>query len=102
MASTKTYTTTLVSKVGINDNHIQVASALGITNPDVEGAHESSLTYLQIDQEYMFVDADYKQGSTFVPVIRGVSVGILAQSSNVQSHEAGAVVMVTATDSKEL
>ena len=58
--------TTLTGAVGLTDTQIGVASATGITAP--VSTTGSGFTYLQVDQELMFVTA---VSGTFISVLRG-------------------------------
>lgn len=97
MASKQTFTTTLAEPVGINDTAITVASGAGFTNPGSESALNGTPTFVQIDQEWMQVDASYQSGSDIIPVIRGIAWGPF-DSTNAEPHAAGATVTVTTED----
>jgi len=101
MPSTKTYTTTLLNAVGLQDNYIVVANPTGIVNADSGGAHNAIQSIIQIDQEYMAVDARYRFGSNIVTVVRGLAWQAPSIGSDVVVHAAGATVMITTTDSRE-
>lgn len=99
MASVTTYTTTLLTPVGITDQIIEVADPTGITNPDSENALNVTPVQILIDQEYMQVTPDYKFGSKIVPVIRAVaSPSAPNVGSDATTHAAGATVTITAFD----
>ena len=97
MALTQQFTTALTQPVGINDSLIQVASAQGINNPASLTAGNGTPSFIQIDQEYMIVDHDYRPGSLIVPVIRGTQDGSL-NASLAAPHAAGATVTITTED----
>jgi hypothetical protein len=101
MASTTTYTTTLTVAVGLHDDYVEVADPTGIQNPDSGGAHNSTQSILQIDQEYMAVTARYVLGSKIVPVVRGLASGAPNVGSDIVVHAQGATVTITTEDSRE-
>ena len=102
MASRTTYTTTLTHACGKNDGLIQVASADGINNPGSVSSGNSTATIIQIDNEYMEVDSNYKFGSLIVPVVRGTNDGPQGYGTDPAPHAVGATVTITAENNLQL